>query len=126
MIPLPPVQIVKTCQFVITSYCSPIFFYEYSALLLAPSALAMSKIATCLSRRKNARSKTLATKGTKEEPYISSCDEDNNIPRVENENKLDVDLNEAVISTGNSFDDLTGPLLAAKAPIFYSTIFLHP
>ena len=60
------------------------------------------------------------------DPYIASCDEHNNIPRVENENKLDVDLNEAVISTGNSFDDLTGPLLATKAPIFYSTISLHP
>ena len=61
------------------------------------------------------------------EPYMASCDEHNNIPRVlENENKLDVDLNEAVISTGNSFDDLTGPLLATKAPIFYSTISLHP
>ena len=60
------------------------------------------------------------------EPYMASCDEYNNIPRIENEkNMLDVDLNEAVISTGNSFDDLTGPLLATKAPIFYSTISLH-
>ena len=61
------------------------------------------------------------------EPYMASCDEHNNIPRIENEkHMLDVDLNEAVISTGNSFDDLTGPLLATKAPIFYSTITLHP
>ena len=81
----------------------------------------MSKIAMCLLRSKSARNKTLATKGTKGYTLIASCDEHNNIPRVlENENKLDVDLNEAVISTGNSFDDLTGPLLATKAPIFYS------
>ena len=58
----------------------------------------MSKIAMCLSRRKNARSKTLAMKGTKGQTlYIASRNEHNSIPRVENENKLGVDLNEAVI-----------------------------